>query len=354
MSSGDAAIREDDRESNRDDDRGDRPGSYGEHVLQKRFGTEDRADRFYDSEMQATLTDRMQSFLAERWTGFVGWLDDGRPRVTPAVDGPGMVQVLDSETVAWPAGTMIGPTPTLDGSQEERWLSLVTVDWFDTTVGLHINGVGERVEYVYNQQHERLPGTDWIVLSVEEAYIHCAKHAPQLSVEQLPLAEAARDPIEKSFGRLSKRAQRFVGSRLQAVLGTADADGETDVSPRLGPAGFVQVLDESTLAWPEYRGNGVHASLGNMYERPVATLSFVDWWSTEAILEVSGTVSLEDEVDDATDLTDVDQTKTWVSLEVDSVGLVTNPPLPRLSLEEFDPPWGTDDASIKKSGYFTD
>lgn len=353
MSSEETASTERDGEPASRADRDDLPGSDGEHVLQERFDTEDRADGFYDSAMQSALTDRMQSFLAERWLGVVGSLDDGRPRVSTTVGGPGMVQVVDPETIAWPADGMVGGAPALEGPADERWLSLVTVDWWDTTVGLHVNGVGDRVERLPDSETDPLPGSDWIVLSIDEAYIHCAKHVPKLSVERPPPARAARNPIEEPYDRLSERAQRFVGSRLQAFLGTADEHGETDISPRMGPSGFVQVLDEKTVAWPEYRGNGVHASLGNMYERPAATLMFVDWWSTEAVLEVSGDVSLEDEVEGAEDLTDVDRTKTWVVLDVEAVDLIESPRLPKLSVSEFDPPWGTDDVEAKKSGFFT-
>lgn len=40
-------------------------------------------------------------------------------------------------------------------------------------------------------------------------------------------------------------------------------------------------------------------------------------------------------------------------LSVDDVDLVESPPLPRVSVASFDPPWGTDDVEAKKSGYFT-
>ena len=36
----------------------------------------------------------------------------------------------------------------------------------------------------------------------------------------------------------------------------------------LGPAGFIKIVDEHTIAYPDYRGNGVMASLGNMVENP--------------------------------------------------------------------------------------
>ena len=44
--------------------------------------------------------------------------------------------------------------------------------------------------------------------------------------------------------------QRFVAERIMFFLGTADAEGHTDCSPRFGPRGFVTVLDDTPLSVP--------------------------------------------------------------------------------------------------------
>lgn len=332
-------------------DRGDRPGSDGEHELQAQFGTIDRADPFYDEAMHSSLTDRMRSFLGERWLGFVGWMTDEGPRLTTAVGEPGMIRRLGDETIAWPAECLLGAGPALDGPRAQQWLSLVTVDWWDSTVGLHVNGIAGRYPTIPGDDDAETAG-DWIVLVIEEAYIHCAKHIPRLTV-------AERAPTDRSAGsrtihddRLTPATKQFIDSRLLGVLATADRHGETDVSPRLGPDGFVQVVDDTTIAWPEYRGNGIHASLGNIYEQPAASMSFIDWWNGEAIVHVAGDASIHEEVAGAVDLTDIDRTKSWVALDVDSVTVHVDPPVPQLSIEAFDPPWGTDDQDAKKTGFF--
>lgn len=334
--------------------RADRPGSDGEHVLQAHLETVDRADAFYESAMQEALTDRMASFLADRWLGFAATLDGEQPLASPCVGTPGMVQVLAPDEIAWPVETVIGRDLPLDGPPAERWLSLVTVDWWDSTVGLHVNGVADRQPYEPPGVDYAGPSTDWYVLSIEESYIHCAKHIPRLVVDDEAPDDPTAETTRTEYERIVSPVERFIGSRVLAFLATADGDGETDLSPRLGPDGFVQVLDDTTLAWPEYRGNGIHASLGNVFERPVASLLFVDWWNTEAVVRVSGEASLHDEVAGAVDLTDVDRTKTWVVLDVDSVTVTADPPLPTLSVEAFDPPWGTDDSTAKKTGFFTE
>lgn len=334
--------------------RANRPGSDGEHVLQAQLGTVDRADAFYESAMQNALTDRMASFLTDRRLGFVGVLDGEQPLASPCVGNPGMVHVLGSAEIAWPVETVIGRDLPLDGPPRDRWLSLVTVDWWDSTVGLHVNGVGDRQSYEPPGVDYSGPSTDWYVLSIEESYIHCAKHIPRLVVDDEVPDDPATETTWTEYERIPSPVERFIGSRVLTFLVTADGDGETDLSPRLGPEGFIQILDDTTLAWPEYRGNGIHASMGNIFEQPIVSLLFVDWWNTEAVVRVSGEVSLRDEVAQAVDLTDADRTKMWAVLDVDSVTVIADPPLPKLSIEEFDPPWGTDDTTAKKSGFFTE
>ena len=336
------------------DPRPDRPGSTGEHVLQEKLGTVGRAEGFYDSAMQHSLTDRMASFLTDRRLGFVSGLDADRPVTELCLGDDGFVRVLDEDHIAWPTATTVDENPSLVAPGAEEFLSLVTIDWWETTVGLHVNGVGTHQQSTPAGVDYDGPATDWYVLEIEEAYIHCAKHIPELTLEA-DSGEAEREALDRTTDdHLVPAVERFIASQTMAFLGTADHGGETDISPRLGPAGFVQTLDERTVAWPEYRGNGVHASLGNIAERQMASLLFVDWWNTEAMVHVTGRATLHDDIEGATDRTDVDRTKQWVRLDVESVTLTKNPPLPSLSVAEFDPPWGTDDDGIKKRGFFTD
>lgn len=336
------------------DPRSDRPGSTGEHVIQEELGTVDRAEAFYDSAMQHSLTDRMASFLTDRWLGVVSGLDADRPVTELCIGDDGFIRVLDENHIAWPTATTVDENPSLVAPGTEQFLSLVTIDFWETTVGLHVNGVGTRRQSTPDGVEYDGRATDWYVLEIEEAYIHCAKHIPELTLETTSSGPGAGSVDRTTDDRLVPAVERFISSQTMAFLGTADGSGETDISPRIGPAGFVQTLDERTVAWPEYRGNGVHASLGNIAERQMASLLFVDWWNTEAVVHITGRATLHDDIAGATDLTDVDRTKQWVRLDIESVSLMRDPPLPSLSVEEFDPPWGTDDAEIKKSGFFTD
>ncbi len=82
----------------------------------------------------------------------------------------------------------------------------------------------------------------------------------------------------------------FIAQRDLMFISTADGEGNCDATLRAGEVGFVRVLDERTLLYPEYRGNGVMASLGNMSENAHVGLLFVDFTGTRVGLHVNGSV----------------------------------------------------------------
>ncbi|MEU8463985.1 pyridoxamine 5'-phosphate oxidase family protein [Streptomyces sp. NPDC029003] len=96
---------------------------------------------------------------------------------------------------------------------------------------------------------------------------------------------------------LTAEMREFIGRQSMVFLATADSHGECDSSFRAGPPGFVHVLDEHTLAYPEFRGNGVLASAGNMMENPHLGMLFVDFTHHRVGLHVNGVARLYDDAE---------------------------------------------------------
>ena len=76
---------------------------------------------------------------------------------------------------------------------------------------------------------------------------------------------------------LSAEVIRFIGERNSAYLATASADGQPYVQHRGGPAGFLRVLDERTIAFAEYAGNRQYISIGNLVDNERAFLFLMDY-----------------------------------------------------------------------------
>jgi predicted pyridoxine 5'-phosphate oxidase superfamily flavin-nucleotide-binding protein len=69
----------------------------------------------------------------------------------------------------------------------------------------------------------------------------------------------------------------FIERRDMLFLATADAQGRPQCSYKGGAPGFVRVLDEHTIAFPNYDGNGMFLSAGNALENPHVGVLFIDF-----------------------------------------------------------------------------
>ena len=69
----------------------------------------------------------------------------------------------------------------------------------------------------------------------------------------------------------------FIAGAPMFFLATADAAGQPECSYKGGRPGFVRVVDARTLAFPDYDGNGMYRSLGNVLVNPRVGLLFIDF-----------------------------------------------------------------------------
>lgn len=83
----------------------------------------------------------------------------------------------------------------------------------------------------------------------------------------------------------------FIEGRSMFFVATADADGHPDCSYKGGMPGFVRVIDERTLAFPDYDGNGMYRSWGNVVANPAVGLLFLDFENPKR-LRVNGTAQI--------------------------------------------------------------
>jgi hypothetical protein len=109
--------------------------------------------------------------------------------------------------------------------------------------------------------------------------------------------------LDKVIDRVDRHCAEFIAASPFATLGTADAEGWPDVSPRGGDPGFVHVLDEHRLALPDRPGNNRVDSLRNLAANPRAALLFFVP-GVEETLKVFGTTSLAGSDDLGIDLTE--------------------------------------------------
>src|SRR5262245_8847130 len=102
------------------------------------------------------------------------------------------------------------------------------------------------------------------------------------------------DRLEDKLTRTAFTADdtAFIESALYFFLATADAEGRPDCSFKGGAPGFVRVTGPSELAFPDYDGNGMFKSLGNVTVNPNVGLLFIALHDKPKRLRVNGSAEV--------------------------------------------------------------
>ena len=129
----------------------------------------------------------------------------------------------------------------------------------------------------------------------DAGYYTDAQRARQDEQGTRPLADALEAMIISEV--ISPEHQAFIGSRDVFFLSTVTPEGAPTVSYKGGPPGVVQVLDERTLAFPSYDGNGMFLSMGNVAATAKIGLLFIDF-ETPHRVRVQATATLSTETAD--------------------------------------------------------
>jgi len=126
----------------------------------------------------------------------------------------------------------------------------------------------------------------------------------------------------------------FIEGAVYFFLATADAAGAPDCSFKGGPAGFVRVTGPSELAFPDYDGNGMFRSLGNLGVNPKVALLFIALHGQPRRLRVNGVARI-DRADPLLDSTVGAQ----MIVRVEAQAIFPNCPryIPTLELAEMSP-----------------
>ena len=196
----------------------DLPGSTGEHRLQRLHGSERRAQAFYRHQMLDHLNDRMRRFIMDREMMFISTADTaGNCDCSLRTGLPGFVCVVDEHSLAYPEYRGNGVMASLGNLSENPRIGLLFVDFFGSTVGCHVNGAARIIEnesllvpgagfpqILLKAAHDasQIPTSGrhperWVLVRVEEAYIHCSKHIPHLAKGDKDIHWGTDDPGAK-------------------------------------------------------------------------------------------------------------------------------------------------------------
>jgi predicted pyridoxine 5'-phosphate oxidase superfamily flavin-nucleotide-binding protein len=288
----------------------------GERAVQDRAGVRALADRIGRS-IRAALPPVAQAFLEDQRWLVAGAIDaDNRPWAT-VLGGPiGFVHVVDERTVRIDATPRLGDP--LDGAlQPGASIGLIAID-LATRRRLRLNG---RIT-ARTSAH--------IVVEADQAYSNCPKYIQRREADGGEAVSTGESPVRTSALTEGHRAW-LRGADTFFIASGAPGAG-VDASHRGGMPGFITV-EGQRITWPDYGGNALFNTLGNIEAWPYAGLLVPDF-DTGAGLLVTGRAAIDWA---SSHLVDSPGAERLVTLDVDAVAEIPELLPARLRLREYSP-----------------
>jgi uncharacterized protein len=247
----------------------------GELQVQQRAGVQAQAARLRGMLEPVELRGGIVAFLAERTFAVITARDEtGRLWTSPLTGRPGFLAATSPTTLTIHAAPRRGDA--LHGLRPGQSVGLIVIE-FATRRRVRINGLLVDA------------GDGHLVVEVKQAYGNCPQYIHQRvlvpDTDDVDGADVERGSV------LSARDAELIRSADTFFLGTTHPDRGRDASHRGGPAGFVEV-EGNEVWWPDFPGNNMFNSFGNLAVDPTAALLFVDF-ETGRTVQLSGIATVE-------------------------------------------------------------
>ncbi|MFG2819552.1 pyridoxamine 5'-phosphate oxidase family protein [Kitasatospora sp. NPDC048365] len=239
----------------------------GERAAQARAGVADRADHVGRS-IGSTIPAVAARFLTERRMLVVGAADrEGRLWATALTGEPGFLRAADASTLAVAARPAPGD-PLAEALAAPVEVGTIALDPANRR-RMRLNG-------------RATPTADGFTVAAAQVYANCPKYIQRRTPASSPAPPGGARAT--AGDRLSTGQQLAVSTADTFFVASAGPDGRVDASHRGGNPGFVQVLGPDRLRWPEYAGNAMYNTLGNLELDPSAGLLLPDWETGGSLL----------------------------------------------------------------------
>ena len=248
----------------------------GELAVQRRAGVSRDAARLSGMVAPAALSGGATRFLADRTFAAITARDtDGALWLSPLIGPPGFLRVDAPTSLAVLTSPAEGDP--LRGLPADQPAGLIVVE-FALRRRLRVNGTLSEA------------GDDGLRVDVDQAYGNCPQYIQARHLRGTPGTSPGATPVRRGTDLapddvdLIRRSDTF-------LLGTTHPTRGNDASHRGGAPGFVRV-EGGRLWWPDYSGNNMFNTLGNLRSDPEAALLFFDF-ATGRTLHLSGRAEVE-------------------------------------------------------------
>jgi hypothetical protein len=247
----------------------------GELKVQRRVGAEQAANNI-SRMIHPVIAHVFVDFIQSQPMVIIGSVDpNGMAWASVLCGHPGFMTVMDEQTLRINAFSD-GTDPLRENLRDNNQLGLLIID-FATQRRLRLNGTV-------------VLEADGFSLRTRQVYSNCPRYI-QARTSELSDDVTPTPRVVQQAAALSEELQQWIRKADTFFIASFHPHSGADASHRGGFPGFVQVVDEQTVLWPEYNGNGMFNTLGNIIENPEAGLLFVDF-EQGGTLQLSGTARI--------------------------------------------------------------
>ncbi|MHA3021244.1 pyridoxamine 5'-phosphate oxidase family protein [Mycobacterium sp. BMJ-28] len=247
----------------------------GEVTVQQRMGQSEIAQRV-GRMVHPTIPGAAADFLAEQPMIVISAADDTGRMWTGLIAGPpGFVYADDARTIVVGALPAHGD-PLAEILRTPRRIGMIAVEP-QTRRRMRVNGTAA-------------PHDGGLLIHTDQVYSNCPKYISRRSIEDA--RPAAESPGVRHAVEIDSHTREIITAADTFFIGSADPEGNADASHRGGNPGFLQVLSPTRLRWPDYRGNSMFMTLGNIEANPRCGLLIPDW-QTGSTIQLTGTAVID-------------------------------------------------------------
>ncbi|RAM49251.1 MAG: pyridoxamine 5-phosphate oxidase [Hapalosiphonaceae cyanobacterium JJU2] len=234
----------------------------GEIAVQTQAGVREEAQRLC-SLISSVIKPAAQEFLRSQQLAIASTVDaKGRVWASLLTGKPGFVQVLNQQTLQID-GFFLASDLLHQNLGDNPQIGLLVIDLVNRR-RLRLNG-----------KAEIQPGGK-INVSIEQAFFNCPKYI-QVRHLETRTTESLENPVIFTREALNEKDKHWITQDDTFFIASSHPEVGTDASHRGGYPGFVQVLNSNKLVFPDYAGNNMFQTFGNLAVNPNAGLLFIDF-----------------------------------------------------------------------------
>jgi hypothetical protein len=276
----------------------------GELTVQARAGVQVEADRL-GKFIGSSVPPSLQDFLGSQRLAIASTVGNTQAWASLLTGESGFVQAISEQTVQINA-TPVQVDPLRENLLQQDDIGILVID-LATRRRLRINGKAQ------------LDPDGRIYVHTKQVYFNCPKYIQVRYLDTDVSKLQASSSIEYTK-TLTNQQQQWIAHTDTFFIASYHPQGGADASHRGGYPGFVSIVNDRKIVFPDYAGNNMFNTLGNIAINPQAGLLFIDF-ERGSTLQLTGRTSI---IWDAERVAEFIGAERLIEFEIDQVLFITN------------------------------